>query len=255
MNELQELQMQYYELLNMQKFVESDLNYSLLESHRPLLHRLAEVGNSGITVFDLYKKEHVFASYNFGELFGYDMNLVDKVGTDYFDSRVHPEDLIELTRNGILLLKYFYQIPIEERTYYKFVSEYRILGNGEKYIRIIEQHQPLELDKHGNLWLGLAVLDVSPNQNTEQGVKMQVINCKTGQILPLIPENKNPELSKREIEILSLVKRGLLSKEISEKLFISVHTVNTHRQRILEKLNVDNSMEAVGYALRLGLVE
>ncbi len=255
MNELQELQMQYYELLLQQEFVESDLDYSILESHLPLLQRLAEVGNSGITVFDLHKKEHVFASYNFGDLFGYDMQLVNKQGTDYFDSRVHPEDLVELTRNGISLLKFFYQIPKEDRFNYKFVSEYRILGSGEKYVRIIEQHQPLELDKHGNLWLGLAVLDVSPNQNTEHGIKMQVINCKTGQILPLISESKSPELSKREIEILSLVKQGFMSKEISEKLFISIHTVNTHRQRILEKLNVDNSMEAVGYALRLGLVE
>lgn len=255
MNELQELQMQYFELLKHQKFVESDLDYKLLESHRPFLHRLSQVGNSGITVFDMFKKEHVFASYNFGELFGYDMNMVDNVGTEYFDSRVHPEDLLELTRNGIALLKYFYQVPVEERPNYKFVSEYRILGSGEKYIRIIEQHQALEFDKHGNIWLALAVLDVSPNQNTEQSVKMQVINCKTGQILPAVQDSKNPELSKREVEILSLVKKGFLSKEISERLFISVHTVNTHRQRILEKLNVDNSMEAVGYALRLGLVE
>ncbi len=255
MNELQELQMQYYEVLQQQKFVESDLDYNLLESHRPFLHRLSKVGNSGITVFDMYKKEHVFASYNFGELFGYDMSMVDNVGTEYFDSRVHPEDLIELTRNGISLLKYFYQIPNDERSNYKFVSEYRILGIGEKYIRIIEQQQALELDKYGNIWLGLSVLDVSPNQNTDQAVKMQVINCKTGQILPSVSEIKNPELSKREVEVLSLVKKGFLSKEISERLFISVHTVNTHRQRILEKLNVDNSMEAVGYALRLGLVE
>ncbi|WP_235782360.1 response regulator transcription factor [Phocaeicola paurosaccharolyticus] len=46
----------------------------------------------------------------------------------------------------------------------------------------------------------------------------------------------------------------MLSKEISEQLFISVHTVNTHRQRILEKLDVNNSMEAVKYASALGLI-
>lgn len=36
---------------------------------------------------------------------------------------------------------------------------------------------------------------------------------------------------------------------------ISVHTVNTYRQHILEKLNVDNSHEAVRYGLSLGLIE
>ncbi|MDR1880928.1 MAG: LuxR C-terminal-related transcriptional regulator, partial [Tannerellaceae bacterium] len=43
-------------------------------------------------------------------------------------------------------------------------------------------------------------------------------------------------------------------KEISNQLCISVHTVNTHRQRILEKLDVDNSLEAVKYASALGLL-
>ena len=61
-------------------------------------------------------------------------------------------------------------------------------------------------------------------------------------------------MSGREREILRLIGRGKLSKEIADQLAISVHTVNTHRQRILEKLNVDNSMEAVRYASARGLL-
>jgi DNA-binding NarL/FixJ family response regulator len=44
-----------------------------------------------------------------------------------------------------------------------------------------------------------------------------------------------PGLSEREFEIIRLVESGLGSKEIAEKLFLSVHTVNTHRKNILEK--------------------
>jgi DNA-binding CsgD family transcriptional regulator len=51
------------------------------------------------------------------------------------------------------------------------------------------------------------------------------------------------------------VKERLPSKEITKRLFISIHTVNTHRQWILEKLNVSNSYEAIQYAARLGLLE
>ena len=52
-------------------------------------------------------------------------------------------------------------------------------------------------------------------------------------------------LTPREREILALAKEGMFSKEISEKLNISIHTVNRHRQNILEKLQVDNMIEAI----------
>jgi hypothetical protein len=44
-----------------------------------------------------------------------------------------------------------------------------------------------------------------------------------------------PDLSYREFEIIRLIATGLGSKEIADKLFLSIHTVNTHRSNILEK--------------------
>jgi hypothetical protein len=44
-----------------------------------------------------------------------------------------------------------------------------------------------------------------------------------------------PDLSCREFEIIRLIESGLSSKEIADKLFLSIHTVNTHRSNILEK--------------------
>jgi DNA-binding CsgD family transcriptional regulator len=44
-----------------------------------------------------------------------------------------------------------------------------------------------------------------------------------------------PDLSFREFEIIRLIESGLSSKEIADKLFLSIHTVNTHRSNILEK--------------------
>jgi DNA-binding CsgD family transcriptional regulator len=51
-----------------------------------------------------------------------------------------------------------------------------------------------------------------------------------------------------------MVKDGYLSKEISDKFDISVHTVNTHRRKVLGKLGANNSMEAVVFASKLGLL-
>ncbi|MBP9924638.1 MAG: helix-turn-helix transcriptional regulator, partial [Cyclobacteriaceae bacterium] len=47
-------------------------------------------------------------------------------------------------------------------------------------------------------------------------------------------------MTKREKEVLKLIAEGLTNAEISEKLFISVPTVNTHRKSLLEKFEVKN---------------
>lgn len=59
---------------------------------------------------------------------------------------------------------------------------------------------------------------------------------------------KDP-LTKREMEILKLICNGLSSKDICQQLFISINTVETHRKRILMKLNVKNSVGVVKYAI------
>ena len=51
-------------------------------------------------------------------------------------------------------------------------------------------------------------------------------------------------LSKRELEVLEYIGEGFTSKEIADFLHISINTVNRHRQNILEKLNVKNSVKA-----------
>ena len=110
---------EYVELLNQQKFEEKNLNYNLLEKHKTFLNQLALVSNSGIIVFDLYKQDHVFASYNFKSLFGYDFSEMEINGNDYFASITHHDDLTALAHNAIALFKFICQLPKKERIDFK----------------------------------------------------------------------------------------------------------------------------------------
>ena len=56
---------------------------------------------------------------------------------------------------------------------------------------------------------------------------------------------EKPTISQREAEILQMISEGLSSLEIAKQLFISPHTVNTHRKNILRKLRVNSSMRAI----------
>ena len=60
--------------------------------------------------------------------------------------------------------------------------------------------------------------------------------------------------TQRDLVILQLIQKGLLSKEIAHNLCISIHTVNIHRQNLLHKLGVQNSIEAINAGLKSGIL-
>src|SRR5690242_3173682 len=61
-------------------------------------------------------------------------------------------------------------------------------------------------------------------------------------------------LTRREVEILSLIVEGHSSKQVADLLFVSKRTVDFHLDNIYEKLQVSNRMQALQRATRLGLL-
>ena len=62
-------------------------------------------------------------------------------------------------------------------------------------------------------------------------------------------------LTPRELEVLKLIAEANTSKQISEALFISIKTVERHRQNILDKLGMRDRVELTRYAIRRGLIQ
>ena len=62
-------------------------------------------------------------------------------------------------------------------------------------------------------------------------------------------------LTPREIEIVRLIAKGLIAKEIGSELNLSTHTIYTHRKKIMRKLSISSSSELVMYALNVGIIE
>lgn len=63
------------------------------------------------------------------------------------------------------------------------------------------------------------------------------------------------EISEREKDIIRLIADGLSTAEIGEKLFLSPHTINSHRKNILNKLNVKNSAGVIRFGIQTGIVK
>lgn len=86
--------------------------------------------------------------------------------------------------------------------------------------------------KSGNRFFCQQIMSVILNNDTQN------------QIAPAISD-----LSDREYEVLKLIGKGFTSKQISEKLFISIHTVNSHRKNLLRKLDMKSPTQLIVFAL------
>lgn len=81
--------------------------------------------------------------------------------------------------------------------------------------------------------------------------------CEEAQeVVKNIKDNEagKPTLTRREKEILGLIASGLTNVEISDKLFVSPWTVDSHRKSIMTKLNMKNTATLVKYAIENGLL-
>ncbi|WP_314061978.1 response regulator transcription factor [uncultured Vagococcus sp.] len=68
-------------------------------------------------------------------------------------------------------------------------------------------------------------------------------------------KNSYDQLSNREQEVLPLVALGYANREIAERLFISVKTVEVHKANVMKKLNLENRVELIRYAVKENIID
>lgn len=84
---------------------------------------------------------------------------------------------------------------------------------------------------------------------------LQHENIDVNQFEKHAEELKTVNLSERELEIIKLIAEGYTNAQIAVVLYISNHTVNTHRKNIMKKIGVNNTAGIVMYAVKMKLVQ
>jgi DNA-binding CsgD family transcriptional regulator len=197
---------------------------------------------ANIYISDL-EKGVVWCNRTNEETLGYTLEeILSMGGLQYFREIVHPDDQ---------------NIPADSIAHYKSFSGAEYGGifrakhkEEETYKWFVGWAKAFTKNNDGDVKELLCVdVDMSPRMNTEE------------QLITALRENlkqKNnllvQSLRKREIEILTLVAQGLSTKEIAQQLFLSEHTVHTHRRNIQRKLGTTNLAELVLLAREAGLV-
>lgn len=195
----------------------------------------------------------------FGQFFGLTKNehsSLDSIWEEDIFNRIHPDDLLKRHLLELEFYTFLEQQAIEVRLDYTTHCKIRALDQNGNYQYIIHQTSYLNMDNEGKVWLALCLYYHCHEQAPQHDIDGMIINRITGEKKMINQyDNCTTLLSKREKNILSLVSEGLLSKEIASKCHISINTVNRHRQNIISKLNVNNSLEAVRVANALGILK
>jgi two-component system, NarL family, response regulator LiaR len=99
------------------------------------------------------------------------------------------------------------------------------------------------------IWLGLKLT------KKEEVVVVKEVAVLTTQPFALNEERlRELSITRRELEILELIARGMSNREIAEKLFVSENTVKTHSSRLFDKLSAKRRTQAVQIGKELGLI-
>lgn len=210
---------------------------------------LDNIENRPFYLFDLKENKYLFISKKYLQMLGYpDSTTLDD---NFFINSLHPDDFEEIVQAPDMYLDFINSAEPKNKGRYKLISDYRLKMPDGVYVRVTEQMIALEFSEENMPWIFFTICDLSPMQDLTSKPGAVIMDTLTKDIVKtfgcykkLLPGSI---LTAREFEILTLVSKGLLSKQIALRLGISINTVNNHRRNILIKTGCSNTFEAIKF--------
>ncbi len=165
--------------------------------------------------------------------------------------RVHPDDLHGKYLHELKFLHFVKGQSRKRRKDFYLADNLRMKDTTGRYRNVLHRMFYIHYPGQNSIWLSLCLYNPSVSIHFTGGV---IVDSLTGNERPLKSGNEVGILSDRERQVLWMIDRGQQSKEIAQNLSISIHTVSRHRQEILRKLNVRNSIAACRLAKELNII-
>lgn len=166
-------------------------------------------------------------------------------------NRIHPDDLHKKYLHELQFFHFMKRQPTSKKTTYYYMGGLRMKDAYGYYRQALHRIFYFHSPTGNSFWLSLCLYTPLFSNAAANGL---IINSKTGQVQALDKHTAAKILSDRELQVLMLIEKGLMSKQIAETLSISINTVNRHRQEIRCKLNARSAIEACRVAKDLGLL-
>ncbi|REE25730.1 PAS domain-containing protein [Winogradskyella pacifica] len=247
--------MRYTEIKDLYKFIFKSYDKPFLKEHIAKIIELDDYLPYSSTFFCVTNTQDLtfeYISKNFTACLGLDAGELKALGMRYFWSRIHPEDIDAwLSALNSLMEFTLSEIPEDKRKDANYTWNFRLKNSDDVYVNIIQNTTPLVFDSDGKPIIGLAhytVLDANVKMEITASAKLLNSHNEYETLFFNNFSQKllNDSISNRERDVIRLLVLNQSSKQISKKLNISSHTVDTHRRNILKKLNISSTGELIG---------
>ena len=176
---------------------------------------------------------------------------------------MHPEDISKLHEKEDTVKQFLlHELPTEDMTSYKVVYLFRLRDSNGSYKTILQQSQVLTVSEGGKIEQVIGIhtdvthLNIPIDQKISfiSNTKPSYTSIKAGLPINLQRTNYEDIFTSREIEVIHKLSEGKNFKEIADALFVSPHTINTHKKNILNKSGCSNTAELMTKCIREGVI-
>lgn len=194
-----------------------------------------------------HDKSYIFSggtALELGLSFPHTPIVINSIWEEDILKKIHPDDKLKKYVHELRFFTFSESADPERRSDFSVLSRIRMRDKDENYKFVKHRMFYFFSPYNSRLRFALCLYNLDFDQSKLLSSSFLIINSVKGEVVIEDKLNYNNILSGRELEILKYIGEGHTSKEIAMLLSISIHTVNRHRQNILEKLRVKNSVSA-----------
>lgn len=217
----------------------------------------ARLSYESIYVIDYQDMTFEYVSENPLFLCGYTATEVLQLGYEFYFRQVPAHDLDLLAKLNEAGFEFYAQLPVEDRKLYSITYDFHLVHKNGKQTLVNHRLTPLFLTPEGKLWKSMCVVSLSRQQAAGN---VRIYKQGSEEVWELSVTSKlwqksaKPSLTERELEVLRLHAQGYAIDQIAEKLFVAPDTVKYYRRKIFERLEVNNVMDALSFAVGSKLI-
>ena len=227
----------------------------LLSTYKDIASNYACMENAIAILSDLQTNTSYIYYGGFAQTVGIDSGKSEEEVPSIWEEEIlkliHPDDLASKYLQELCFSHFIKRQPENQRADYYLASKLRMKNGMNGYTQVLHRIFYVTIPPDNTLWLALCLYNPL---SFDIPAKCMIINSVNGQMTEIDKQDSEKILSARKKQVLNLIDRGLTSKEIAATLYISTNTVSRHRQEILGKLHVKNSIEACRVAKELKLI-